>query len=194
MHAQLSISDGTAGRLRARWPMSIRTEEQPPGSRGEAMVAELRWVHDMIRRDLQTVRRLAAAVAEGLPAAEVSAGLRSLAAGGPLWQLKINCLQYCRFVHAHHHAESVLLFPALRRANPAIGSVVDKLEADHVAVAGLLDHVEAAAADLADADDPAVRQRLIAALQALSTDLLAHLAYEEENIADTLRTMTGWGW
>jgi hypothetical protein len=87
-----------------------------------------------------------------------------------------------------------MLFPALRRANPALGLVVDKLEADHVRVAGLLDDVEAAARDLAGREDPATRQRLAAALQVLSTDLLAHLAYEEDNISDTLRTMTGWGW
>jgi Hemerythrin HHE cation binding domain len=174
--------------------VTISTEAQSPSPRGEAMVAELRWVHDMIRRDLRTVGQLAAGVQDGLPADEVVAGLRSLAAGGPLWQLRINCLQYCRFVHSHHHAESVLLFPALRRANPALGPVVDKLEADHARVAGLLDNVEAAAGDLAGQEDPAVRQRLTAALQTLSTDLLAHLAYEEDNVADTMRSMTGWGW
>jgi hypothetical protein len=28
------------------------TETRPPNPPGEALVAELRWVHDMIRRDL----------------------------------------------------------------------------------------------------------------------------------------------
>ena len=175
--------------------MTVDTEAQPPSSRGEAMVAELKWVHDLIRRDLGTVRQLAADVRGGMPAGQIAAGLRSLATGGPLWQLKINCLQYCRFVHSHHHAESVMLFPALRRVNPALGPVVDKLEADHVRVAGLLDDVEAAADQLASQEDPVVRQRLIAALEVLSTELLAHLAYEEDNVSDTMRAMTGWpGW
>jgi Hemerythrin HHE cation binding domain len=70
----------------------------------EGLVGELKWVHAMIRQDLRTVRRLAA---------EVTAG--------PLWQLKVNCLRYCRFVHMHHHAESAFLFPRLRRSNPALG-------------------------------------------------------------------------
>ncbi|HUZ26523.1 MAG TPA: hemerythrin domain-containing protein [Streptosporangiaceae bacterium] len=175
--------------------MSVGAEAQPPSSRGEAMVAELKWVHDLIRRDLQTVRRLAADVRGGMPAGRITAGIRSLATGGPLWQLRINCLQYCRFVHSHHHAESAMLFPVLRRINPALGPVVDKLEADHAQVAGLLDDVEAAAGDLASQDDPAVRQRLTAALEVLSTELLAHLAYEEDNMSDTMRGMTGWpGW
>jgi hypothetical protein len=194
MHAHVYNRDAAARQRRWARPMTASVESRPPNPRGEAMVAELTWVHNMVRRDLRTVRLLVADVQDGRPAGEVEAGIASLAAGGPLWQLKINCLQYCRFVHSHHHAESVMLFPALRRANPALGLVVDKLEADHVRVAGLLDDVDAAARDLAGREDPATRQRLAAALQVLSTDLLAHLAYEEDNISDTLRTMTGWGW
>jgi hypothetical protein len=171
------------------------TETRPPGepdSRGEAMVAELRWVHDMIRRDLATVRRMADEVGDGLPAADVASGLRSLAANGPLWQLKINCLTYCRFVHSHHTAESIMLFPELRRTNPALNAVVDKLEADHASVSGLLDEVAAAAQALGDRDDPKTRDRLVGALQKLSEDLLAHLSYEEEHISGTMRTWTAW--
>jgi hypothetical protein len=169
--------------------------ELPPTSRGEAMVAELRWVHDMVRRDLRTVRQLAADAQGGVPAGRIARGVQSLAAAGPLWQLKVNCLQYCRFVHTHHHAESVMLFPALRTVNPELGPVVDKLEADHAQVSDLLDEVDAAVRDLSEADNAAQRDRLTAALETLSDVLLAHLAYEEENVSDTMRTMNGWpGW
>ncbi len=110
-----------------------------------------------------------------------------------MWQLKAGCLRHCRFVHAHHSHESYLLFPALRQANPALNPVVDKLQADHEHISTLLDDVEAATQELAE--PTAARDRLIAALGALSTDLLAHLAYEEEHIAGTLRTFTRWpGW
>jgi hypothetical protein len=85
-----------------------------------------------------------------------------------------------------------MLFPRLRRTNPALNPVVDKLEADHVAVAGLLDEVDGAARALGNNADRAARQRLSQALQTLSTDLLAHLAYEEDQISDTLRTWTRW--
>jgi HAMP domain-containing protein len=171
--------------------MSV-TEARSPDPAGDALVEELKWVHDMIRRDLTTVHRMAADVAAGMPAADVQAELAALATNGPLWQLKINCLQYCRFVHSHHHAESLLLFPELRRANPALNPVVDKLEADHATVSDLLDEVEAAARALGRQDDTAVRQRLTDALQCLAVDLLAHLHYEEEQISDTLRTWTRW--
>src|ERR1700723_1724436 len=126
------------------------------------MVAELTWVHDMIRRDLRTVRQMAADAAAGGAAGQIQAGIGSLAASSPLWQLKVGCLHYCRFVHSHHHAESVLLFPALRRTNPGLGPVVDKLEADHQQVSVLLEEVEAAAGNLAGAETAETRQRLTA--------------------------------
>jgi hypothetical protein len=166
----------------------------PPNSPGEALVAELKWVHDMIRRDLQTVRQMAADTAAGQPADEIRAGIRSLATSGPLWQLKINCLHYCRLVHSHHGVESMALFPALRRANPELEAVVDKLEADHRSVAALLGDVETAAQALSDGQDPVQRERLTLALRSLSETLLAHLSYEEDQISDTLRTFGGWPW
>lgn len=171
--------------------MSV-TEARSPNPLGDALLEELKWVHNMIRRDLAAVRHMAADVATGLPAADVRAELASLATSGPLWQLKINCLQYCRFVHSHHHGESLMLFPELRRTNPALNPVVDKLEADHARVSDLLDEVETAAQALNRQDDNAVRQRLVDALQTLAVDLLAHLQYEEEQIAGTLRTWTRW--
>jgi hypothetical protein len=73
--------------------------------------------------------------------------------------------------------------------------VVDKLEADHAHVSGLLDEVEAASHQLGQAGEPAARGRLVTALRTLSADLLAHLEYEEEHISGTLRTWTRWpGW
>jgi hypothetical protein len=156
------------------------------------MVAELTWVHDMIRRDLRTIRQMAADAAAGGAAGQIQAGIGSLAASSPLWQLKAGCLHYCRFVHSHHHAESVLLFPALRRANPALNPVMDKLEADHASVSDLLGEVETAARDLSVVEDPAARTRLIEALHKLTADLLAHLQYEEDHISDTLRAWSNW--
>jgi Hemerythrin HHE cation binding domain len=160
---------------------------------GDGLAAELRWVHSLIRRDLETVRWLADELDDGLSGPEAAERIGDLEIGSALWQLKINCLQYCRFVHMHHHGESALLFPRLRAANPALGPVVDRLEADHARVADLLDDVSATAAQLADREDGEVRKRLIAGLASLSDDLLAHLQYEEDNISGTLRTWTSWG-
>jgi Hemerythrin HHE cation binding domain len=149
---------------------------------GEAFFTELLWVHGMIRQDLGTVRALAARVAEGLPAAEIAAEVGALKANGPLWALKVNCLHYCRFVHGHHRLEDVALFPALRRAEPELGPVVDRLEGDHRRVAEQLDELEAAVAG----DD---RDRVVLALDELAAHLLAHLELEEESIGPALRRM-----
>lgn len=160
---------------------------------GEGLVAELKWVHGMIRRDLETVRWLAGELGNGMAGEQAAAAVGDLAIGSALWQLKINCLQYCRFVHMHHHGESAMLFPLLRQSDPALGPVVDKLEADHARVSDLLDEVSAAATALAGREDAEVRKRLVTALGILSDDLLEHLQYEEDNISGTLRTWTSWG-
>jgi hypothetical protein len=64
--------------------------------------------------------------------------------------------------------------PALRAADESLNPVVDKLEADHENVAALLDEVDAAAGQLADADSLQHRDRLVITLDQLATDLLAH--------------------
>src|SRR5712671_4766576 len=97
-HACMRMYLMTAGRAVAVAETELPGPRNP---RGEALVAELKWVHDMIRRDLRTVRQMAADVAAGRAAGEIRAGIRSLAASGPLWQLKTGCLHYCRFVHSH---------------------------------------------------------------------------------------------
>jgi hypothetical protein len=163
-----------------------------PTNKGEALVRELKWVHDLIRRDLVTVRRMAEQIPAGIPASEIKAGIESLAANGPLWRLRVKCLHYCSFVHSHHSLESYAWFPALRAADESMNPVVDKLEADHENVAGLLDDVDAAAGQLADADSLVHRERLVGALEQLDTDLLAHLDYEEEHTAVILRLWSQW--
>jgi hypothetical protein len=84
------------------------------------------------------------------------------------------------------------MFPALRRSNPELSAVVDKLEADHRAISTLLDDVEAAAGELDDTAANTARQRLVIALGRLEEDLLAHLAFEEESIASTMRRWEQW--
>jgi hypothetical protein len=161
----------------------------PETDRGRAIFEELLWVHSIIRRDLAIVERLATDVGEGLPGEAVQNVLGELKTAGPLWQLKVNCLRYCSHVHAHHGAEDVLLFPALRAAEPSIGPVVDRLEADHARVSDLLDAVEAAARALTDTDGGDARRRVIDGLQDLHVHLLEHLDFEERQAGPTMRRL-----
>lgn len=156
------------------------------------LLRELKWVHDMLRRDLRTCRALADAASAGAPAARLRDELGRLASRGPLFQLKVNCLGYCRLVHAHHGGEDAALFPAVRRGAPQLGAVVDRLEADHRIVSDLLDEVEAAAHHLHDAHSTNARTRLVEALTGLSAHLLAHLTREEDALAPVLLTWEHW--
>jgi hypothetical protein len=164
--------------------------DNPETAQGRAMFQELLYIHGAIRHDLGVVERLAGGVMAGLPADQVESEIADLKTNGPLWQLKVNCLRYCRFVHLHHRVEDVAFFPSLRAANPAIAPVVDKLEADHRAVSELLDEVEAAAAVLSSDDCDASRGRVADGLEALARELLAHLDYEELHAGPTIRRMT----
>jgi hypothetical protein len=155
------------------------------------LLAELRWVHDMLRRDLATIRTLADAAAGGALAGDIQAGLKQLKTRGPLFQLRVNCLSYCQFVHHHHHNEDAMLFPAVRRSAPHLGATVDKLKADHRLVSDLLDRVEATARELGGDDGP-MRRRLVDSLRTLSDHLLEHLAFEEAQLAPVLATWKRW--
>ncbi|MFC6081451.1 hemerythrin domain-containing protein [Sphaerisporangium aureirubrum] len=161
---------------------------------GEHLVAELKWIHDMIRRDLRFVHQLAQQVDEGAPVHDIGAAVRSLQTNGPLWQLKVNCLRYCHVVHLHHSLESSTLFPALRRADPALSATVDRLESDHREVADLLTRIETLADHLSEAGDSSATTRhdLVGALTDLRTHLLTHLDFEEEAIGPTLRGWHSW--
>ncbi|MDQ6824480.1 MAG: hemerythrin domain-containing protein [Candidatus Eremiobacteraeota bacterium] len=166
-------------------------EEKPETELGRALFEELVWIHSMIRRDLATVRRLASDVATSMPAHEVAAEIKELKRDGKLWQLKVGCLRYCRFVHSHHNLEDAAFFPALRAANPALNPVVDKLEDDHRKVSDLLDAVEEGADVLTKIDSDAVRRSVADTLTVLGERLLEHLDYEELNVGPTLRRMQG---
>ncbi len=159
---------------------------------GEHLVSELAWVHGLLRNDLARLRRLADRVAANATPESIRAEIAELQTTSPLWKLRVNCLAYCRFTHSHHTHEDVSLFPALRAFDPALESVVDRLEADHRLVSGILDQIEAGATMLVADDTAATRRQIVDSLGALAQHLLAHLDYEEAAISPTLRQWSTW--
>ncbi|HVC42601.1 MAG TPA: hemerythrin domain-containing protein [Candidatus Saccharimonadales bacterium] len=159
---------------------------------GRLMHRQLRLIHQMLRNDLAVCRDLAGDVAAGATAADITEQIAALQTRSPVWTLQVNCLYHCRVVHAHHGHEDADMFPALRRSNPELSAVVDKLESDHRAISDLLDDVETAAGELEDTPANPARTRLVTALGRLENDLLAHLAFEEESIASTMRGWQRW--
>jgi hypothetical protein len=165
-------------------------EDRSETDRGRMLYRSLLAVHALIRRDLTRVEELAAAVLDGLPSDGVHAELEALKSNGMLWQFQVSCLRYCNFVHLHHNAEDTEFFDELEETNPAIRPVVERLRAEHRAVSDYLDDVEAAARALTDDDSSKDARRVVAAaLDVLKGHLLAHLEYEEVNVAGTARRL-----
>jgi iron-sulfur cluster repair protein YtfE (RIC family) len=156
------------------------------------LLSELKWVHSMIRRNLQTCGELASLAAEGAQDHAIRDQEGDRQSREPLSHLRTSCLQTCRFVHAHHGAEDVMLFPAVRDAAPHLTAVVDKLEADHGHVSDALNRVEAATDALGARDDARAPRRLVEALDELAVHLLEHLSFEEQSLAPILNSWRTW--
>lgn len=155
------------------------------------LVQELVRVHDLLRHDLRICQDLADTALTDAPA-DLRTAVGRLAVRNPHLRLGVDCLRYCRFVHAHHHGEDASLFPAVRRSAPHLGPVVDRLEADHRVVSDLLDAVEAAADQLGGPDPVAARTWLVDALGVLSRHLLEHLEVEERVLGPVLLSWEHW--
>lgn len=160
-----------------------------PASRPSALAAELRWVHDMIRKDLVTVLEFASRVASTTLADEFAGDLDVLQTSGPLFRLRANCLTMCQILDSHHNGEDMALFPAVRQAAPHLAATVDRLDEDHRRVAALIEDVQDRASDLGDST---ARAALVDSLHALSATLLDHLDFEERELQPVLESWGSW--
>jgi len=162
-------------------------EASPETARGRWMYDALLVVHAHIRRDIDRIQALADQTLDGVDAEDLRRQLRALKRDTMLWQLRVNCLRYCSFVHSHHGAEDADFFTELRETNPAINPVIDRLQAEHRRLSDDLDAVEAAANALEHDDGGQARNAVVDTLSALRENLLAHLDYEERTIGATVR-------
>lgn len=147
----------------------------------------LRMIHDHLRRNAKTLRRLVKAAAEGrVSAEEATAQAESLEMVANYRQFGTLCGQHCQIVHTHHSIEDAHLFPALSKKGEAWKKVVDRLIAEHEVVHALLLRLIDALNTLARTPN---RQNFEAAREindALERVLLSHLGYEEDSIGDAL--------
>ena len=171
-------------------PPSTTTEQSAPPREG--MFRELLYIHSHLRRDLQTVRRLAEQARDGLSPETILAEIRNLETNSPLWQLKFGCMHYCRFVHAHHTIEDAALFPMVRKHDRSLSSVVDKLEEDHLVVHHITERIAEIAAEVASDASGVSRFRLVQALADLENHLLGHLDFEEQSLGPLLSSWDQW--
>jgi hypothetical protein len=156
-----------------------------PTALGAQQQQLLLGVHAHLRDELEQLRRTVDQVETGAAsAAAARSHLNTMAVRQNYWTLGAFCAAYCRVVATHHTIEDQAWFPALRDAEPDLAPVIDRLEAEHVSIAALLDAMDAAL--VAMVTDPAAVVEVRRVVDELSGALLAHLEYEESRLLDAI--------
>ncbi|NUR96807.1 MAG: LLM class flavin-dependent oxidoreductase [Kribbellaceae bacterium] len=142
-------------------------------------------VHDHLRAELEQVRDLVEQVAAGtLGVGAARSHINTMTMRQNNWTLGTYCESYCRLVTTHHSLEDASLFPHLRRADPALVPVVDRLQEEHKIIHDVLEGVDKALVALVDGSGSI--DGLRAAVDLLDDTLLSHLSYEERELVEPL--------
>ena len=166
---------------------------EEPGSRdlhgaGQHLVD----VHDGLRAELTQIRDVLAQVRQGhLTVGQARSSVNTMTVRQNNWTLGAYCEAYCRFVTGHHTLEDGGIFPHLRRSEPALGPVLDRLEKEHVTIHGVLEDFDRALVRLVTDDGTgqsgaAALDEVQRVVDELSKTLLDHLAFEEAQLVGPL--------
>ncbi len=154
-------------------------------SRDLASGQQLIDIHDHLRAELTQIRDLVGQVLGGtLPPGQARSAINDMTLRQNNWTVGAYCAQYCRLVTTHHSIEDLALFPRLRRSDPALAPVVDRLHWEHEIIHEVLDGVDGAlVAFVGPAADGTLLQL---AIDRLTDTLLSHLAYEERELVEPI--------
>jgi hypothetical protein len=142
-------------------------------------------VHDHLRAELEQIRDLVEQVAAGsLGVGAARSQINTMTMRQNNWTLGVYCESYCRLVTTHHSIEDASLFPQLRRADPALTPVVNRLQEEHLVIHDVLEGVDKALVALVDGSADIANLR--AAVDLLDDTLLSHLSYEERELVEPL--------
>jgi hypothetical protein len=149
-------------------------------------------VHDGLRAELSQIRDVLAQVRQGhLSVGQARSTVNTMTLRQNSWTLGAYCEAYCGFVTGHHTLEDRSMFPHLRRSEPGLGPVLDRLEQEHEAIHGVLEEFDRALVRLVTDDGTgrsgeAALDEVQRVVDQLSETLLDHLAYEEEQLVGPL--------
>jgi hypothetical protein len=150
-------------------------------------VEHLVAIHDHLRQELDRVRDLIGQVRRGLlSVGDARAGVNAMTIRQNNWTLGAYCQSYCGFVNGHHSLEDASVFPHLRRSEPGVAPVLDRLSEEHVVIHHLLDEVDRTLVALVRNTDPEALDAVEKALTTLGERLLSHLDYEERELRGPL--------
>lgn len=137
-------------------------------------------VHNGLRQELRQLRDIAAQVlTDDVEIAAARSAINELTMRQNNWTLGAYCASYCRIVAGHHGLEDSGIFPHLRRSEPALGPVIDRLTEEHEVISEVLESVDRCLVALVDGRDGS-RDQLEHAVDLLTDSLLSHLAWEEK--------------
>lgn len=152
---------------------------------GRAAGQQLVDIHDHLRAELDRVRSLVGQVAAGaLDVAAARSEINKMTMRQNNWTLGAFCESYCRLVTLHHTLEDTRLYPDLRRGDPRLGPVLDRLTEEHHVIHDVLERVDAAL--VAMVGDQTRITELSAAVDLLTDTLLSHLSYEERELVEPI--------
>ena len=142
-------------------------------------------VHDHLRTELKQLFDLIDQVAAGtLDAGRARSLINTMTLRQNDWTLGAYCQSYCRLVTTHHSIEDSSMFPHLRTADTTLAPVIDRLEAEHHVIAGVLDEVDRGLVAVVSGPDGMVELRR--AVDLLSDTMTSHLSYEERELVEPL--------
>jgi alkanesulfonate monooxygenase SsuD/methylene tetrahydromethanopterin reductase-like flavin-dependent oxidoreductase (luciferase family)/hemerythrin-like domain-containing protein len=151
----------------------------------QAAAQHLVDVHDHLRAELTQLRDLIEQVASGtLDPGVARSHINEMTMRQNDWTLGAYCAQYCRLVTGHHTLEDRSIFPHLKRSDPELVPVVDRLEQEHNVIADVLDQVDRALVALVTEPDGIAALR--AAVDLLTDTMQSHLSYEERELVEPL--------
>jgi alkanesulfonate monooxygenase SsuD/methylene tetrahydromethanopterin reductase-like flavin-dependent oxidoreductase (luciferase family) len=183
--------DGVRHASRSVWREDDRPTAPPPppgtthSPTGRAVAQHLVDVHDHLRGELTELRRVTAEVLDGaLDAGAARSAVNAMTLRQNAWVLGAYCATYCRTVTGHHTLEDRSILPYLRRVEPGLEPVVDRLQAEHVDIHHVLEDVDTALVRFVSDDDGAAVLR--EAVDLLTDVLLSHLSYEERELVEPL--------
>lgn len=149
-------------------------------------------VHDHLRSELAQVRDVVDQVRRGLlSVGQARSVINTMTMRQNSWTLGAYCESYCRIVTGHHTLEDRSIFPHLRRRQPSLTHVIDRLEQEHHVIADVLEQVDEALVGMVGADGYGAAGRealdqLQRTVDLLTDTLLSHLAYEERELVHPL--------